>query len=346
VTGKPALQKLLARCAAQSGCSAEIRYDEPMSVHTTFKVGGPADVWVRPSAGAGFSPGAGAGDRFAAWAAALFVLAREEGVPVFILGGGANIVVSDRGIRGIVLDTGGHRGLCGRTGDSLEFRSGTPVDEALEAAAAAGLGGLEFLAGMPGSVGGAVWMNARCYGREIADVLVETGVLDYPAGAADPSGDPGDRPAPPAPGPVPSRIPFRAGDFGYKKSPFRTRKQLILSARFSLAPRPEEEIRREMAGHRRDRREKGHYRCPSAGSAFKNDRAFGKPAGKIIDELGLRGFAVGGAQVAPFHGNIFINTGTASAADIRALVREIGAKVKAATGFTLEPEILFVGEFD
>jgi UDP-N-acetylmuramate dehydrogenase len=347
VTGKPALQKLLARCAARSGCSAEIRYDEAMSAHTTFRVGGAADVWVRPLPGNGAGKGAGAGDGgFAAYAATLFVLAREEGIPVFILGGGANIVVSDRGIRGIVLDTGGHRGLCGRAGGSLEFRSGTPVDEALEAAAASGLGGLEFLAGMPGSIGGAVWMNARCYGREIADVLAETEVLDSEVRFADsafnPPG-PADRPVPPLPSP--SRIPFRAEDFGYKKSPFRTRKQLILSARFALAPRPEGEIRREMAEHRGDRQEKGHYRFPSAGSAFKNSRAFGKPAGKIIDELGFRGFAIGGAQVAPFHGNIFINTGTARAAEIHALVREIGAKVRAATGFTLEPEILFVGDF-
>jgi UDP-N-acetylmuramate dehydrogenase len=298
---------------------------------------------VRPSAesGAGLSPGAGAG--FAAYAAALFVLAREEAVPVFILGGGANIVVSDRGIRGIVLDMGGHRGLCGRTGAGLEFRSGTPVDEALESAAAAGLGGLEFLAGMPGSIGGAVWMNARCYGRETADVLAETEVLDYSAPAVNPSG-PADRPVPPRP--VPFRIPLRAEDFGYKKSPFQARKQLILSARFTLKSRPEGEIRRKMAGYCRDREEKGHYRYPSAGSAFKNNRAFGKPAGKIIDELGLRGFAIGGAQVASFHGNLFINTGTARAAEIHALVREIGAKVKAAVGFILEPEILFVGDFD
>ncbi|MDR1587775.1 MAG: FAD-binding protein [Treponema sp.] len=351
MTGKSTLQKLLARCAAQSGCSVEIRCDEPMSAHTTFRVGGPADVWVRPlvRSGSDLSPGegdaAGGGGDFRACAAALFALAREENIPVFILGGGANIVVSDRGIRGLVLDTGGHSGLCGRSGEAgLEFRSGTSVDDAAETAAAAGLGGLEFLAGMPGSIGGAVWMNARCYGREIAGVLTETEVLDY-SGAAPPD-LPADRSVSPASPPVPFRIPLRAEDFGYKKSPFRTRKQLILSARFALKPRSEEEIRREMAEHRKDREKKGHYRYPSAGSAFKNNREFGKPTGKIIDELGLRGFAVGGAQVAPFHGNIFVNTGTARAAEIYALVREIREKVKVATGFTLEPEILFVGDFD
>jgi UDP-N-acetylmuramate dehydrogenase len=319
-----------------------------MSLHTTFKVGGPADVWVRPAAGTE-APGASAGgtgakgaaesrEAFPAYAAALLAGAREEGLPVFILGGGANIVVSDRGIRGIVLDTGAYAGAResakagGRApaGRSLVFRSGTSVDEAAETAAAAGLGGLEFLAGMPGSIGGAVWMNARCYEREIAGVLAETEVLDW---------------SHTSPLPAPLQIPFRAEDFSYKKSPFQIREQLILSARFTLKARPEKEIRREMAGHREDRREKGHYLYPSAGSAFRNNREFGKPAGKIIDDLGLRGFAVGGAQVAPFHGNIFINTGKATAAEIRALAREIRTKVRAATGFTLEPEILFVGDW-
>jgi UDP-N-acetylmuramate dehydrogenase len=100
-----------------------------------------------------------------------------------------------------------------------------------------------------------------------------------------------------------------------------------------------------MEGYRRDREEKGHYRYPSAGSAFKNNREFGKPTGKIIDELGLKGLAVGGSQVAPFHGNIIINTGNASSADIRSLIDEVAARVRAATGFMLEPEILIIGDW-
>jgi UDP-N-acetylmuramate dehydrogenase len=222
-----------------------------------------------------------------------------------------------------VLDTGGWQGVAAEA-SGLLARSGTPVDEAAAAAAAAGLGGLEFLAGMPGTVGGAVWMNARCYGKSVSDVLAETEILDE-AGAR-------------------RWIPARPEDFGYKKSPFQGQRALILSARFALKPRPEAEIRREMEEHRRDREAKGHYRYPSAGSVFKNSRDFGKPAGKIIDELGLRGLAIGGAQVAPWHGNIIINTGTASASDIRALTEEVAARVKAALGLRLEPEILFVGD--
>jgi UDP-N-acetylmuramate dehydrogenase len=106
-----------------------------------------------------------------------------------------------------------------------------------------------------------------------------------------------------------------------------------------------EEIAREIAEHRRDREEKGHYRYPCAGSVFKNNRDFGKPTGKIIDELGLRGFAIGGAQVAPYHGNIIINTGNASAADIRALTEEVQKRVFRALGFNLECEILFAGDW-
>jgi UDP-N-acetylmuramate dehydrogenase len=168
-------------------------------------------------------------------------------------------------------------------------------------------------------------MNARCYERSVSDLLAETGILDESL--------------------RPLTLPFEAAGFGYKKSPFQNRDVLILAAGFTLSPRPRGEIYREMADHRRDREEKGHYRFPSAGSAFKNNRAFGKPTGMIIDELGLRGFTLGGATVAPFHGNIIINTGTAAAADIRALTEELIRRVRAARGITLEPEILFAGDW-
>jgi UDP-N-acetylmuramate dehydrogenase len=315
------LRKMLEKINTEAGFRGDIRYNEPLSEHTTFRVGGPADVWIRPQ-----------GDIFPAYAALLLARARPAGIPVFILGGGANLVVSDRGVRGIVLDTGGWSGPEGLSGGEGEdgpgvaIRSGTPVDEAAEAVAARGLGGLEFLAGMPGSVGGAVWMNARCYDRSVSDILGETEVLDESL--------------------RPVWIPSKMEDFAYKKSPFQNRDLLILRARFRLYPRPSAEIRREMEEHRRDREAKGHYRFPSAGSAFKNSREFGRPMGQIIDELGLRGFSIGGASVAPFHGNIIINAGGASAADIRALTEEVAARVRAATGFNPAPEILFAGDWE
>jgi UDP-N-acetylmuramate dehydrogenase len=313
------IQKIVEACGKENPCEVEACYHRPMAEVSTFKAGGPADCWLRPS-----------GDGFPAFAAALIAAARAAGIPVFALGGGANILASDAGIRGIALDTGGWAGETGqgRQEGILRFRAGTNLDDAAEIAAQAGLSGLEFLAGMPGSIGGAIWMNARCYGREIADALIETEVIDF-------SG----------PGPRYAQMPAHKGEFGYKKSPFQGRDMLILSASFRLTPGKASDIRAEMDAHRADREAKGHYRYPSAGSVFKNNPDFGKPTGKIIDELGLCGLQKGGAQVAPWHGNIIVNLGGATASDIRALIDEVAARVKAATGFTLEPEILFVGEW-
>ncbi|MDR2631510.1 MAG: UDP-N-acetylmuramate dehydrogenase [Spirochaetaceae bacterium] len=317
------LREIIEKINTEIGFTGELGFDEPMAAHTTFKVGGPADLWIKPL-----------GDLFPLYAAALLKQARSYGIPVFILGGGANIVVADRGIRGIVLDTSGWSGWSilppeDREEDSwicMEIRSGTPVDTAVEAAAGLGFGGLEFLTGMPGSVGGAVWMNARCYERSVSDILVWTEFLDASA--------------------TPRELPFREEDFGYKKSPFQDIPALILSARVRLFSGNRENIRGEMEKHRRDREQKGHYRYPSAGSVFKNNREFGKPTGKIIDELGMRGLRWGGAAVADYHGNIIINTGNAAAGDIRRLVETVGNRVYAALGIRLEPELLFVGDWE
>jgi UDP-N-acetylmuramate dehydrogenase len=141
-------------------------------------------------------------------------------------------------------------------------------------------------------------------------------------------------------------LPLDPAGFGYKKSPFQDRAVLILAARFALKKRVPREIREEMDFFRRDREAKGHYRYPSAGSVFKNYRDFGAPTGKIIDELGLRGFRVGGAQVAPWHGNIIINTGGASAGDICALIDFVRERARTERGIELEPEILFAGSWE
>jgi UDP-N-acetylmuramate dehydrogenase len=320
------IREIIGQCIELCPAEIEVRYNEPMSHHTTFKTGGPADIWLRAR-----------GENFPAFCAALIYRARREEIPVFILGGGANIAVSDKGIRGITLDTGAWQGesekSCAAEGE-LVLKSGTGIDDAAEIAAASGLCGLEFLAGMPGTVGGALWMNARCYGKEMADVLSWAEIIDFGGGKEGPQikritvGDP----------------PVKAG-FDYKKSPFQKMDCLILSAAFKLGKGGKEKSFAEMEKNRQDRKEKGHYLFPCAGSAFKNNRDFGKPTGQIIDELGLRGFQIGGAQIAPFHGNIIINAGGATAANIRALMDEVAAKVKTATGFTLESEILFIGEW-
>jgi UDP-N-acetylmuramate dehydrogenase len=326
------IRKILKHCLENNPCNAEFRFNEPMSGHTSFQVGGPADCWVKPLGDASFD-----------FAAALIDAAKEENIPLFILGKGANILVSDKGIRGIVLDstgwTGEKMGAAAIAANSAEdsigtdsavmiFRSGTSADEAAKAAAARGLGGLEFLAGMPGSMGGALWMNARAYEKEMADTVICAEIIDFSALKA-----------------IRRIIQTNKSEFSYKSSPFQNLHCLILSVYCSLHPRDKKEICSEMETYRMDREAKGHYRFPSAGSVFKNNRSFGKPTGQIIDELGLKGFSIGGAQIAPFHGNIIINTGSAAAHDIRSLIELTAEKIKKSTGYIPEPEIIFIGDW-
>jgi len=325
------LAKFLEICNSRSvSFEGSFRFNESMANHTTFKTGGPADLWIRPE-----------GDCFPEYASLLIESARSEGIPVFILGGGANLVVSDAGIRGIVLDTSGFTGLrphtetrrhevlgafvplCEAKEKALCFRAGTTVDDAVELAAEKGLSGLEFLAGMPGSMGGALWMNARCYDREMSDVVVEVQTLNQ--------------------GEICVCTPKKE-EFAYKKSPFQGTDALILAVSVALERGEPAAIREACDLRRKDREAKGHYRFPSAGSVFKNNRAFGKPTGQIIDELGLKGMTVGGAQVAPWHGNVIINGGSATSADILTLVKALEERVRAELGIELEREILFTGE--
>jgi UDP-N-acetylmuramate dehydrogenase len=330
------IKTIIEKCLNENPCEIDIRYDEPMREHTTFKIGGPADCWVRP-----------AGFNFTSFCISLLNRANEEKIPVFILGGGANVVVSDKGIRGIVLDMTNWKGLSdiSLSNEKFVFNSGTSINEAADITAAAGFSGFEFLAGMPGTIGGAVWMNARCYGKEMSDVLEWVEIIKREKRKEK-------RVVKPS---VWSReygiTRINIGQekilerFSYKKSPFQEMDCLILRAAFKLTRGDKGKIISEMEKNRQDRQNKGHYLYPSAGSAFKNNTDFGKPTGQIIDELGLKGLQIGGAQIAPFHANITINTGNAAAADIHALIDEVKNKVKIATGFELEPEILFVGEW-
>jgi UDP-N-acetylmuramate dehydrogenase len=319
---------------------AELAWNEPMSLHTTFGIGGPADAFVRPEDPAS--------------AAALLAAARAEGLPLFVLGGGANILVGDRGIRGIVMDSSRLRSLRieaereagpeaepeaegpgeGRAKVHLVAGAGLSVDELCLEALARGLGGLEDFAGMPGSVGGAVFMNARCYERQASQVLAWTSSV---GGAG--SGGPARRP-----------VREEAG-WGYKLSPFQeggaASGELILEAAFALTRLDDAGAARTagvMRARRADREAKGHYRLPSAGSVFKNDRSLGQPTGKLLDSLGLRGRRIGGAMVSPWHANIFVNSGGATASDMAALIELAKAEARRELGAELECEVLMVGE--
>jgi len=311
--------------------SGKIRFDEPLRAHTTFKVGGPADIFAEPDS----------------IESLVFLLDRCAvlDIPVSLLGGGSNVLVSDRGIRGLVVSLARFADISGpsvQSGDSLlvQAECGASMRDLTDWCQIRGIAGLERFAGLPGSVGGAVFMNARCYDISMADVFFSARVLYFQKGGC-----------------TLETWPLRREEWDYKTSPFQQRTgpdplvlspgaSVLLSAEFALRTGNPLALRSEMDRWILDRTEKGHYRFPSAGSMFKNNRAFGMPSGKIIDEAGLRGFHIGDAQVAPWHGNIVINAGNATAADLRALVRTVRGKVYDKTGFLLEPEVIQAGDWD
>jgi UDP-N-acetylmuramate dehydrogenase len=280
---------------------------------------------------------------------ALLGAARAEGIPCFILGGGANLLVGDKGIRGLVVETrllNSIEPARDEGGYLLVAEAGLAIDQLCEFALGFGLAGLETFYGMPGSVGGAVFMNARCYEIEMADRLAWTEGIAI----ASLAGEAGDaRPASGAPEPQVVRHDMNREEWAYKRSPFQgggsLEGEVVLAAAFRLALGDRGTIERTMAEKRHDREAKGHYRLPSAGSVFKNDRSLGRPTGKILDELGLRGRRVGGAMVSEWHANIFVNSGAATAADMRALIELAQREAQERLGVGLEPEVLFAGEF-
>lgn len=277
--------------------------------HCTLLIGGPADFYAIPADENDLR--------------ALLTQNTARGLDCFILGGGSNLLAADAGIRGLVINT--------RSFDEYRLDKGILIlGGGLEASAAAwksgteGLEGLEFLFGMPGTIGGAIWMNARCYDREVADLLEWVDVMA-------PSGEV-------------SRLPFDASQWSYKVSPFQNSAGVILRAGFRVTLGDAAALRQTMRAHHSDRAAKGHYRAPCAGSAFKNNRAYGAPSGEIIDRCGLKGFRVGRAAVSEWHANIFVNLGGAAAAEFRELLDMVAERVENETGYRLEAEILSVGE--
>jgi UDP-N-acetylmuramate dehydrogenase len=285
------------------------REDEPLAGHTTFRIGGPADAMVFP---------ASVND-----VKAIQLLCLQEDIPLLVLGRGANVLVSDKGVRGVTLNLTSLAGWRHSEG-VLTTQAGLDVSAAAEAGLATGFSCLEFLNAMPSTVGGAVYMNARCYGAEIADVLIDAIVVD---------------------GGHERTVPFRREEWDYKVSPFQNGTGIIVEARFRTKPAGAAEVEAVMTANKADRESKGHFRLPCAGSVFKNNHAFGAPSGVLIDRVGLKGLRRGRAVVSDWHANIIVNEGGATAADLRALVGEVKDRVAAATGFTLEEEVLYVGDW-
>lgn len=288
---------------------ARVMEAEPMKAHTTFRVGGPADYFVVPKS--------------AEEVAGVIRLCKEYGVPYFVEGNGSNLLVGDKGIRGVVLQIFKSMSNICVEGEQITAQAGASLAQIANAALAESLAGFEFAAGIPGTLGGAVVMNAGAYGGEMKDVLASVKVLTEEGEVLELAAD--------------------ELELGYRTSIIPKKNYIVLEARILLKKGNQEEIKGYMDELRKKRIEKQPLEYPSAGSTFK--RPEGYFAGKLIQDAGLKGFTVGGAQVSEKHSGFVINKGNATAADIMSLMEQVTELVKKDSGITLEPEVKRVGEF-
>ncbi|MCX7843690.1 MAG: UDP-N-acetylmuramate dehydrogenase [Clostridia bacterium] len=285
-----------------------IRTDELLKHHTSFKLGGPADIMVMP--------------RDEEQLGKIVKLLRAECVPCFVMGNGSNLIVRDKGIRGVVVKLFDNFKGCRVTGNMLEAKAGTLLSEVSKAAMEHNLAGLEFASGIPGTLGGAVTMNAGAYIGEMKDVVIET---DY----MDPEGE----------------IKTVRGSehcFGYRTSFIQKSGGIVLKSRMMLKEGNRKDIKALMDDLNKRRKDKQPLHMPSAGSVFK--RPQGYFAGKLIEDCGLKGFRIGGAEVSAMHCGFIVNTGDATADDVLRLIAHIKESVKAKFGVDLETEVRIVGE--
>ena len=283
--------------------------DEAMKKHITFRVGGPADYFVIP--------------KTVEEVCDVVKLCREENVPYYIIGNGSNLLVGDGGYRGVVIQMFKELSDIKVEGNIIMAQAGCRLSQIANEALKAGLGGFEFAAGIPGTLGGAVIMNAGAYGGEMKDVLETVTVLTKE-------------------GKVEVLRKEELG-LGYRRSKVADDEDIVLGATIRLEPKAQEEIKAVMDDLRDRRVSKQPLEYPSAGSTFK--RPEGYFAGKLIQDSGLRGFSVGGAQVSEKHCGFVINKGEATAKDIMELINSVTEKVKEDSGVTLEPEVKRLGEF-
>ena len=285
-----------------------IRFDEPMARHTTLRIGGPADGWFAPATV----------DELRAVVAAC----AARGIPMLAIGGGSNLLVRDGGIRGVAVATRNLRGLerLGETGVRVE--AGVSTGKLLSSATAWELGGLEFLGGVPGSVGGGLVMNAGTYLGEFTSVTTEVRSVRLRDG----------------------ELVVRdhaACKFVYRGSALPP-DEVVVEGRLELKPRPRAEIEADVRGLRDRRKDREPQKVSNAGSVFKNPQ--GDYAGRLIEATGMKGTRVGGAECSPVHANWFVNHGGATAADMLELIRIARAKVEAQHGVRLELEWKVIGE--
>ncbi len=299
-------QKLSAVKSLAASLNCRIEIFAPLSNHTSFKVGGRCDMLIYPNSLESL--------------AKLHTKCKEVSLNSIILGNGTNVLFTDRGFRGVVFILSNEIGGVTVEGDTIIAQAGASLKKLCIAALDNGLTGLEFAYGIPGTVGGAVYMNAGAYGGEVKDVIVSVT-------AADASGN---------------VITFTRDelDMGYRRSIFTDSDYVILSATFKLNDGDRTEIKDKMDDLMSRRKDKQPLEYPSAGSTFK--RPEGTYAGLVIEQSGLKGYTVGGAQVSEKHANFVINKGGATATDIINLIDDVKKIVKEKTGYDLECEVKLI----
>ncbi|MEE0810233.1 UDP-N-acetylmuramate dehydrogenase [Blautia sp.] len=289
--------------------SDNVKQQEPMSRHTTFRIGGPADFYLCPHSTKEVQE--------------IVEICKEEKLPYFVLGNGSNLLVSDKGYRGVVIQLWKNFSDITVKDCCIQAKAGALLSKVAAEALEAGLTGMEFASGIPGTIGGAAFMNAGAYGGEMKDIIKSVKVLDTQGEVR--------------------ILPKEELKMGYRTSIVKEKGYTVLSVELELAKGNQEEIRNTMEDLKERRTSKQPLEMPSAGSTFK--RPEGYFAGKLIMDSGLRGFSVGGAQVSEKHCGFVVNKGGATAMDVLTLIREVQRKVKEQFGVDLETEVRFLGEF-
>lgn len=285
-----------------------LRLDEPMSRHTSFRIGGPADAMLVPRDIAELKAG--------------LQNARGLNIPITFIGNGSNLLVRDGGIRGLVIKLSGTLDWVHINGNTVRAGCGVLLSTLAHRAVDAGLKGLEFAAGIPGTLGGAVNMNAGAYDGEMKDVVKSARVLDYAGNEME--------------------LNYEELGFGYRTSTLQQRGLLAIEVTMELATGDKEESLAKIAELNKRRREKQPIALPSAGSVFK--RPPGHYAGPLIEQAGLKGHRIGDAEVSTLHAGFIVNVGNATAHDVLSLINHVQDNVQEKFGVILEPEVRIIGE--
>lgn len=287
--------------------SENVLQNEPMSKHTTFRIGGNADVFVTPNTTESLE--------------AIISYVTNNNIPYYVIGNGSNLLVKDNGFRGVIIQLYKKFANIVVNDNVITAQAGALLSTVAKTALNNSLTGMECLSGIPGTIGGAVCMNAGAYGGEMKDIVVKTKVIHN--------------------GKI-ETISNNDSDFGYRKSKIMSENMIVVETVLSLKKGNKEEIQSKMSELLTQRNSKQPVELPSAGSTFK--RPEGYFAAKLIDDSGLRGYSVGKAQVSPKHCGFVVNNGGATAKDVLTLMHNVSSVVEDNFGVKLEPEVRIIGE--